>query len=70
MIFDEVILDDMDEELDKEYWKELRLADEKTLEKNVDLRVLSLGAGVQSSFVLFKMLEDVHNYDPDRDWET
>ena len=58
MIFDEVILDDMDEELTKEYWEELRLADEKTLEKNVDLRVLSLGAGVQSSFVLFKMLEE------------
>ena len=77
MIFDEVILDDMDEELDKEYWKELRLADEKTLEKNVDLRVLSLGAGVQSSFVLFKMLEekikpaDIAIFaDTDRDWET
>ena len=59
MIFDEVILDDMDEELNNEYWKELRLADQKTLEKDVELRVLSLGAGVQSSYILFKILEGV-----------
>ena len=39
------------------YLQELRLADSKTLEKNVELRVLSLGAGVQSSTVLFKMLD-------------
>ena len=57
MIFDEVILDDLDEEMNKEYLKELRLGDPKTLEKNVELRVLSLGAGVQSSTVLFKMLD-------------
>lgn len=57
MIFDEVILDDLDEEMNKEYLKELRLGDPKTLEKDVELRVLSLGAGVQSSTVLFKMLD-------------
>ena len=39
------------------YIPELRLADPKTLEKDVELRVLSLGAGVQSSTVLFKMLD-------------
>lgn len=39
------------------YLKELRLADNKTLEKDVELRVLSLGAGVKSSTVLFKMLD-------------
>ena len=39
------------------YLQELRLADIKTLEKDVELRVLSLGAGVQSSTVLFKMLD-------------
>ena len=39
------------------YLQELRLADNKTLEKDVELRVLSLGAGVQSSTVLFKMLD-------------
>ena len=39
------------------YLQELRLADSKTLEKDVELRVLSLGAGVQSSTVLFKMLD-------------
>ena len=57
MIFDEVILDDLDEEMNKAYLKELRLGDPKTLEKDVELRVLSLGAGVQSSTVLFKMLD-------------
>jgi len=36
---------------------ELRLGDKDTLTKNVDLRVLSLGAGVQSSYVLFRMLD-------------
>ena len=41
----------------KSYLQELRLADSKTLEKDVELRVLSLGAGVQSSTVLFKMLD-------------
>ena len=41
----------------KNYLQELRLADSKTLEKDVELRVLSLGAGVQSSTVLFKMLD-------------
>lgn len=45
MIFDEVILDDLDEEMNKQYLKELRLGDPKTLEKDVELRVLSLGAG-------------------------
>ena len=39
------------------YIPELRLADPKTLKKDVELRVLSLGAGVQSSTVLFKMLD-------------
>ena len=39
------------------YIPELRLADPKTLEKDVELRVLSLGAGVQSSYILFKILE-------------
>jgi len=37
---------------------ELRLADEVTLEKKLDLRVLSLGAGVQSSTLIFKLLEN------------
>ena len=41
----------------KNYLQELRLANSKTLEKDVELRVLSLGAGVQSSTVLFKMLD-------------
>jgi len=41
----------------KNFLQELRLADSKTLEKDVELRVLSLGAGVQSSTVLFKMLD-------------
>jgi len=56
-IKDEVILDDIDEEMNKEYLEELRLGDPKTLEKDVELRVLSLGAGVQSSYMLFKILE-------------
>ena len=34
----------------------MRLAHEDTLEKNVELRVLSLGAGVQSSTLFFKVL--------------
>jgi len=38
------------------YSKELKLGTEDTLERPIDLRVLSLGAGVQSSTVLFKML--------------
>ena len=57
MIFDKVILDDLDEEMNKEYLKELRLGDLQTIHKDVELRVLSLGAGVQSSTVLFKMLD-------------
>jgi len=57
MIFDEVILDDIDEEMNKEYLEELRLGDPKTLEKDVELRVLNLGAGVQSSVLLMKMLD-------------
>ena len=57
MIFNEVILDELDEKMNKEYLKELRLGDPKTLERDVELRVLSLGAGVQSSTVLFKMLD-------------
>ena len=40
------------------YIKELKLGDPKTLEREVDLRVLSLGAGVQSSYVLLKMFEE------------
>lgn len=40
------------------YIKELKLGDKKTLEKDVELRVLSLGAGVQSSYLLFKILEE------------
>ena len=40
------------------YIKELKLGDPKTLEKELDLRVLSLGAGVQSSYVLLKMFEE------------
>jgi hypothetical protein len=39
------------------YLSELRLGDEKTLNQKVDLRVFSLGAGVQSSYILFQMLE-------------
>tara|TARA_Y100000592_G_C5441566_1_gene303654 strand:- start:203 stop:1087 length:885 start_codon:yes stop_codon:yes gene_type:complete len=42
----------------KTYLEEMRLADEVTLQKEVDLRVLSLGAGVQSSTLLFKMLDE------------
>ncbi len=38
------------------YIPEMRLAHEDTLEKDVELRVLSLGAGVQSSALLFKVL--------------
>jgi|TARA_B100001094_G_scaffold248066_1_gene245034 hypothetical protein len=38
------------------YIPELKLGTEDTLERERDLRVLSLGAGVQSSTVLFKML--------------
>ena len=33
MIFDEVILDDLDDELDDNYLKELRLSDPKTAKK-------------------------------------
>ena len=40
-----------------DYLEELKLGNEDTLNQKVDLRVLSLGAGVQSSFLLFKMLE-------------
>ncbi len=36
--------------------KEMKLGDEKTFDRERDLRVLSLGAGVQSSTLLFKML--------------
>lgn len=41
-----------------EYAAELRLGDPEMLDKKVDLRVLSLGAGVQSSYLLFQMLEE------------
>ena len=41
-----------------EYAAELRLGDPDMLDKKVDLRVLSLGAGVQSSYLLFQMLEE------------
>ena len=41
---------------EKKYISEMRLAHEDTLEKDVELRVLSLGAGVQSSALLFKVL--------------
>jgi hypothetical protein len=44
-------------DIKKETMKELRLGDEETLKKETELRVLSLGAGVQSSYILFKMLE-------------
>lgn len=40
------------------YLKEMKLGSEKTLERDLDLRVLSLGAGVQSSYVLLKMFEE------------
>lgn len=38
------------------YLSELKTGDQKTLDKPVDLRVLSLGAGVQSSTLLFKII--------------
>ena len=38
------------------YSDELRLGYDETFERKRDLRVLSLGAGVQSSTLLFKML--------------
>ena len=41
-----------------EYAAELRLGHSDMLDKKVDLRVLSLGAGVQSSYLLFQMLEE------------
>ena len=41
-----------------EYAAELRLGNPDMLDKKVDLRVLSLGAGVQSSYLLFQMLEE------------
>lgn len=37
------------------YLKEMRLADEKIINKKPDLRILSLGAGVQSSTLLMKI---------------
>ena len=37
------------------YLKEMRLADKKILDKKPDLRILSLGAGVQSSTLLMKI---------------
>ena len=37
------------------YLKEMRLADEKIIDKKPDLRILSLGAGVQSSTLLMKI---------------
>lgn len=46
-------------DIKKEYLKELRLAHQEVLENDdpVDLRVLSLGAGVQSSTIVFKILD-------------
>jgi len=41
-----------------QYLSEMRLGHEETLKQKVDLRVLSLGAGVQSSTVLFKVLHE------------
>lgn len=41
-----------------EYAAELRLGHPEMLNKKIDLRVLSLGAGVQSSYLLFQMLEE------------
>ena len=38
------------------YVQEMKLGDPDTFERERDLRVLSLGAGVQSSTLLFKML--------------
>ena len=40
----------------EEYVPEMRLGDPSVLKKDVELRVLSLGAGVQSSTLLFKIL--------------
>jgi hypothetical protein len=40
------------------YLEELRLGHEDSLDQEVDLRVMSLGAGVQSSYVLLKMFEE------------
>tara|TARA_B100001939_G_scaffold39585_1_gene30834 strand:- start:3766 stop:4650 length:885 start_codon:yes stop_codon:yes gene_type:complete len=40
------------------YMQELKVGDEKTLERDRDLRVLSLGAGVQSSALVFKLLRE------------
>ena len=66
-IFDEIVLDDLDDELNihenSDYKKELRMAndplDEKVLKKPIDLRILSLGAGVQSSTLLMKIYNGV-----------
>ena len=67
MIFDKILLDDLDDELNihenSDYKKELRMAndplDEEVLKKPVDLRILSLGAGVQSSTLLMKIYNGV-----------
>lgn len=40
------------------YMSEMRLGNEETLERPVELRVLSLGAGVQSSTLFFKVLHE------------
>ena len=42
----------------KKYIPEMRLGHEEVLERDVELRVLSLGAGVQSSTLLFKVLHE------------
>ena len=39
----------------KKYLNEMRLGDQQTLEKKPNLRILSLGAGVQSSTLLMKI---------------
>ncbi len=42
----------------KKFIPEMRLGHEEVLERDVELRVLSLGAGVQSSTLLFKVLHE------------
>ena len=42
----------------KKYIPEMRLGHKEVLERDVELRVLSLGAGVQSSTLLFKVLHE------------
>lgn len=40
------------------YLEEFKTGDDKTMQQDIDLRVLSLGAGVQSSTLIFKLLEE------------